>query len=184
MSKVSISGNASGTGVFTIQAPNSNVDRVLSLPDEAGTVLTSASTANFPAGSVLQVVNAEYNTSVSTSSISTVDTGLSASITPTSASSKILVLVSQTLTPSAVGSDTYSKVEVVRDSTPIVLDQRMNNYIRYNHNVWSCCKLDSPATTSTLTYKTKMATGSSGFPVEAQHANLRTSFITLMEIAG
>lgn len=43
MSKVSISGNASGTGVFTIQAPNSNTDRVLSLPDEAGTVLTSAS---------------------------------------------------------------------------------------------------------------------------------------------
>lgn len=42
MSKVSISGNASGTGVFTIQAPNSNVDRVLSLPDEAGTVLTTA----------------------------------------------------------------------------------------------------------------------------------------------
>ena len=43
MSKVSISGNASGTGVFTIQAPSSNTDRVLSLPDEAGTVLTSAS---------------------------------------------------------------------------------------------------------------------------------------------
>jgi len=44
MSKVAISGNASGTGTFTIQAPNSNTDRVLSLPDEAGTVLTSAST--------------------------------------------------------------------------------------------------------------------------------------------
>ena len=43
MSKVAISGNASGTGTFTIQAPNSNTDRVLSLPDEAGTVLTSAS---------------------------------------------------------------------------------------------------------------------------------------------
>lgn len=43
MSKVSISGNASGTGVFTIQAPSSNTDRVLSLPDEAGTVLTTAS---------------------------------------------------------------------------------------------------------------------------------------------
>jgi len=40
MSKVAISGNASGTGTFTIQAPNSNTDRVLTLPDEAGTVLT------------------------------------------------------------------------------------------------------------------------------------------------
>ena len=43
MSKVAIQGNASGTGTFTIAAPNSNTDRTLVLPDEAGTVLTSAS---------------------------------------------------------------------------------------------------------------------------------------------
>ena len=55
MSKVSISGNASGTGVFTIQAPNSNVDRVLSLPDEAGTVLTSASNVAQNSGDVVLV---------------------------------------------------------------------------------------------------------------------------------
>ena len=42
MSKVAIQGNASGTGVFTIASPNSNTDRTLTLPDEAGTVLTSA----------------------------------------------------------------------------------------------------------------------------------------------
>ena len=40
MSKVAISGNASGTGTFTIASPNSNTDRTLTLPDEAGTVLT------------------------------------------------------------------------------------------------------------------------------------------------
>lgn len=44
MSKVAIQGNASGTGVFTLASPNSNTDRTLTLPDEAGTVLTSAST--------------------------------------------------------------------------------------------------------------------------------------------
>ena len=43
MSKVKIEGNASGTGTFTIAAPNSNTDRTFNLPDEAGTVLTSAS---------------------------------------------------------------------------------------------------------------------------------------------
>ena len=43
MSKVVIQGNASGTGNFTIAAPNSNTDRTLALPDEAGTVLTSSS---------------------------------------------------------------------------------------------------------------------------------------------
>ena len=41
MSKVAIKGNASGTGTFTLEAPNSNTDRTLVLPDEAGTVLTS-----------------------------------------------------------------------------------------------------------------------------------------------
>ena len=43
MSKVAIKGNASGTGTFTLEAPNSNTDRTLVLPDEAGTVLTGAS---------------------------------------------------------------------------------------------------------------------------------------------
>ena len=43
MSKVVIAGDASGTGTFTISAPNGNTDRTLVLPDEAGTVLTSAS---------------------------------------------------------------------------------------------------------------------------------------------
>lgn len=43
MSKVTIQGNASGTGTFTIAAPNSNTDRTFNLPDEAGTVLTSSS---------------------------------------------------------------------------------------------------------------------------------------------
>ena len=42
MSKVTIQGDASGTGIFTIASPNSNTDRTLVLPDEAGTVLTSA----------------------------------------------------------------------------------------------------------------------------------------------
>ena len=43
MSKIALSGNASGTGTFSIVAPNSNTDRTLTLPDEAGTVLTGAS---------------------------------------------------------------------------------------------------------------------------------------------
>jgi hypothetical protein len=51
MSKVAIQGNASGTGTFTIASPNSNTDRTLTLPDEAGTVLTSGTdVANFPSG--------------------------------------------------------------------------------------------------------------------------------------
>jgi len=43
MSKVSIQGDQNGTGDFTIKAPNSNTDRTLNLPDEAGSVLTDVS---------------------------------------------------------------------------------------------------------------------------------------------
>lgn len=41
MSKVALSGNASGTGTFTIASPNSNTDRTLNLPDATGTVQVS-----------------------------------------------------------------------------------------------------------------------------------------------
>ena len=44
MSKVAITGNASGTGTFTISAPNTNTDRTLTLPDNTGTIITTGST--------------------------------------------------------------------------------------------------------------------------------------------
>ena len=43
MSKIALTPNASGSGTFTLASPNSDTDRTLTLPDEAGTVLTSAS---------------------------------------------------------------------------------------------------------------------------------------------
>jgi hypothetical protein len=70
MSKVAIQGNASGTGTFTIAAPNSNTDRTLTLPDEAGTVLTSGGAidvdASAPADSV--VIDSSGNLGVGTTS--------------------------------------------------------------------------------------------------------------------
>jgi hypothetical protein len=44
MSKIALSGNASGTGTFTIASPDSNSDRTLNLPDSAGTIATAEST--------------------------------------------------------------------------------------------------------------------------------------------
>jgi hypothetical protein len=65
MSKVAIAGDPLGTGTFTIQSPNSNTDRTLVLPDEAGTVLTSASdlaaanlTGNVAAARITHALNA------------------------------------------------------------------------------------------------------------------------------
>ena len=44
MSSIKVSPNASGTGIFTIAAPNSNTDRTLTLPDSTGTIATAEST--------------------------------------------------------------------------------------------------------------------------------------------
>jgi hypothetical protein len=96
MSKVAIIGNTSGTGVFTVASPNSNVDRVLTLPDETGTVITTAGvpTSAMPAGSVIQVVNVlttAQGSQALAAATETVVTGLTLSITPKGANSKFLV---------------------------------------------------------------------------------------------
>ena len=61
MSKVVIQGNASGTGDFTIAAPNSNTDRTLTLPDQAGEVLVTD-------GTTLVVNNTNDRVGIGTSS--------------------------------------------------------------------------------------------------------------------
>ena len=89
MSNVAITGNASGTGVFTVASPNSNVDRVLTLPDESGTVDTLQRSGN-----VLQVVSVLTTAQGSQALAAAGDhvvTGLTLSITPKGANSKFLV---------------------------------------------------------------------------------------------
>jgi hypothetical protein len=51
MSQVKISGNASGTGIFTIASPSGNTDRTLTLPDATGTFLTSGGAISGSTGS-------------------------------------------------------------------------------------------------------------------------------------
>mgnify|MGYP001595027286 FL=1 len=43
MSKIKIVGHASGSGVLTIAAPNTNTDRTITIPDVTGTLLDSGS---------------------------------------------------------------------------------------------------------------------------------------------
>ena len=45
MAKVKITGHASGTGIFTVTAPNSSTDRTITLPDNTGSLLTSSDVA-------------------------------------------------------------------------------------------------------------------------------------------
>ena len=69
MSKVALSGNASGTGTFTIASPNGNTDRTINLPDSNGTILTTATAGvpvNGPAFSAYQSSAQTLVTNVST----------------------------------------------------------------------------------------------------------------------
>ena len=50
MSKIALTPNASGTGTFTLAAPNSNTSRTITLPDEAGEVLVNGTTQNVGIG--------------------------------------------------------------------------------------------------------------------------------------
>jgi hypothetical protein len=159
MSKVQVAGNASGTGIFTIASPNSNTDRTLTLPNATGTLLSSATTAGFPAGSVLQVVQGTANTEVSSSSGAWVTTGLAATITPTSSTSKILVLVTMPVANNATASSAF--FSIYRNSTNLgvgpysALGQSygLSSVIFYNVAMDT---LDSPATTSATTYTAYM----------------------------
>jgi hypothetical protein len=63
MSKIALTPNASGTGVFTISSPATNTNRTLTLPDEAGTIITTAGVpaSAMPAGSVIRVISSTLN---------------------------------------------------------------------------------------------------------------------------
>jgi hypothetical protein len=192
MSSIKLESNASGTGIFTIASPNSNTNRTLTLPDNTGTILTSATTTGFPAGSVIQVVSATYSTQTSISSTSYADTGLTASITPTSASSKILVIVNQNVTNQQnTNAARVFELQLLRGATSI-MDKDFYSYAAVGANGYfetgldgTQIVLDSPATTSSTTYKTqgRMDSTASSTALVFQQGSGKST-ITLMEIAA
>ena len=136
-------------------------------------------------GKVLQVVQGTNTTTVSNSTSSPVDTGLSASITPSSSSSKVLVLVSSnTIQKSADNSLNGINYTLLRGSTVIT-----GNYlVGYTHstalNIYlpiTFSFLDSPSTTSSTTYKTQIYNVYAG-PVVQTTGN--TQSIILLEIGA
>jgi len=146
------------------------------------------SAAKLPAGSVLQVVNATYSTSVDTSGTTFIDTGLSASITPTSSSNKILVFVSQTALVKfgGTGNGPYMGLRLLRNSTTLITFEPQilfTGSTLEQNSASSTTYLDSPATTSSTTYKTQFRNAGISGTVRIC-ADFGTATITLMEIAA
>jgi len=190
MSKIAISGASTGTATFTIESPATSTNRTLTLPDNTGTILTNATTAGFPAGSVLQVVSQNFTSNFEISTNTFTDSGVTVTITPTSATSKILVLI----TLGGVykdGSDSLTgiKARLLRGSTTL---QQFANRLLFNsvsgqpNNITVAFNyLDSPATTSATTYKVQVANQQNVAKVAINiNGPDDASSITVMEIAA
>jgi hypothetical protein len=147
------------------------------------------STVQASAGQVLQVVQGNLNTSVSTTSTSFVTTGLAASITPKFSTSKVLITVSLAdVYTGATGQSAY--FTIYRNSTNIspatgIGQNQAFSLIWSNSGILQVngtfSYLDSPATTSSTTY-TIYFTASSG-TVTLSINNLASTII-LQEVAG
>jgi hypothetical protein len=138
---------------------------------------------DLPSGSVLQVVNAVYTTFTTTSSGSFVDTGLTATITPKSTSSKIFVIISAGMGNTSAAAN--NNVQITRDSTSVATFSRVS-FSAGGHMMAqnSSTDLDSPSTTSAVTYKLQFKTDTGTFRFCGSSSGTPSARITLMEIAG
>ena len=141
--------------------------------------------ARLPTGSVLQVVEGSTGTETFTTSSTYVSTNLSASITPTSTTSKILIIVSATIYVSSSAQNVNATV--YRGGTDIASAYSSGVlFFGDGPTGWAKCAttiLDSPASTSSLTYFLYLKASSAGTNVGANRNTTRNSII-LMEIAA
>jgi hypothetical protein len=139
-------------------------------------------------GKVLQVVAGTTSTQVSSSITAYADTGLTVSITPSSASSKVLVLVTQNgLMRSSNSSNNAIFLKLLRGATDIaqMFDTGLytDTALLVTGFSGSLSYLDSPATTSSTTYKTQFANRVAGAEVRTQ-SNTTLSSIVAIEIGA
>lgn len=178
--------NTSSGGSITLQEADTASNFTLTVPAQTGTVLT-----NKTAGTVLQVVQVSYSTYSSTTSTTLSSSGLTASITPTSATSKILVMVNPLLAVLRTSGTSMASLQVVRGATSIYAAERtlaIDTGTFLSSNI-AISVLDSPATTSSTTYTLNYACSTAGTAgVRLNDYNTTTptvgSTITLMEIAA
>ena len=156
-----------------------------------GLLIKDGAIPSIPGGKVLQVVQGTHATQNLIASTSYTDSGLSASITPAATSSKILVLTNHNARLYR-GSDTLiGYINIVRASTQITESQIYMGVgatgvsaILAGHTA-TMMFLDSPSSTSSLTYKTqaKLSTTANASEIKMQIDNF-TDTITLIEIGA
>ncbi len=158
-------------------------------------VCTSGLTKTGGFGKILQVVSQNLTTQMSTASTSYVDSGLTASITPSATSNKILILINIGV---SISGDHNGYLKLLRDSTEINSGSGGDNNSlfgvngnstasRYAPMMEACTFLDSPSTTSATTYKVQVRSHNGGFTMYINRRSNDTNFgvasnITLVEV--
>ena len=137
-------------------------------------------------GKVLQVVNVVYSTQTNVSTTTFVDTGLSATITPTLNTSKILVIANNAGVKKGAANNLYGAFKLLRGATDLITFESqagINSNASEANGIGSvsCNYLDSPATTSATTYKTQFNATASNMAVQQDNCS---STITLLEIGA
>jgi hypothetical protein len=156
----------------------------------SGNVLTADQLNNVRgAFRVLQVVSATYSTAASNSTTTYADTGLTATITPSSTSSKVLVYYSQNGCGKEAGNlGSECVIGLLRGASVISYATGASNGTSSVNYIGSISQayLDSPATTSATTYKTQFKNYVNAASVRVQTSNTAgdTSTIILMEISA
>jgi len=180
----------------------SSILKVDQLKDSGGNaIITSDGSGNITTGTgmgkVLQVVGTQTDTVFSTSSTSFVDaTGFSLSITPSSASNKILISLHFMY---GLSASTASACQLLRNTDVIALGNPHNNLgnVYLGHGSanqgfgnFGINYLDTPNSTSALTYKLQVLRGSGSGTLSINNRNSGTSTehrigsLTLMEVSG
>jgi hypothetical protein len=139
-----------------------------------------------PTSKVVQIVTSTYSTETTNSTTTFADTGLTATITPTSASNQILAFVSQNgVSRTASASGSAVGVKLLRGATTIVTFSNQAGYtgtaVASNVGTVGGEYLDSPATTSATIYKTQFKNATAASAAVVQEYNI-TSTIVLMEV--
>jgi len=152
-----------------------------------GVVETADLAPSVKLGKVLQVVYGSYGTQVSTSSSTPVDIGLSATITPSSTSNKILCMCSINGVFVSNTASGFANFLLARNSTNLGSFGYVVGYAATttSHRGGACGfeYLDSPASTAAITYKVQ-GWALNGCTVDFQRDNQAISSLVLMEIAA
>ena len=150
----------------------------------SGATLTNSGTAT-GFGKVLQVVTATYSTQATTSSTTFADSGLTASITPSSASNKVLVLVSNGIGTNNAAGVVHTTIDRAGTNLGNGTNGMLASYSPAGavYSNGSISILDSPNTTSSTTYKYQFRIGNASYIAYAQFSAIKAT-INLIEIEG